>query len=208
MSVRLRVSVYLVCALALAGLVNAALGRRNQAPQQAASNESRKSQVSKPDATGTSCIYDFERGEVPNCLRQAATGQLFVTTEVLKQLHFDSYGLAPVLSPKEGWMYVSRKGKVVIQGVQVMDNGPDSFHDGRVRVVRNNKYGFADRKGQLVIPPAYDGALNFEKGKAKVCNGCVSRCADVDCEHSFFSGGEWFQIDTQGKSVARVKSDN
>ena len=49
-------------------------------------------------------------------------------------------------------MYVSRKGKVVIWGVPVMDNGADSFHDGLVRIVRNGKYGFANRGGEVVIP--------------------------------------------------------
>ena len=66
-----------------------------------------------------------------------------------------------------------------------MDNGPDSFHDGLVRVVRNKKYGFANRKGQLAIPPTYDGAMNFEKGKAKVCKGCESKCAEGDCGHHY-----------------------
>src|SRR5712692_759703 len=185
MSSSLKVSVFLICTLALAGRVHAALDRKNQTPQEAASTESRKSEVNKPDTTGTSCIFDFQRGEIPNCLRQTSTGQLFIAPEALKQLHFDSYGLAPVLSPKEGWMYVRRKGVVVVRGVPTMDNGPDSFHDGLVRVVRNKKYGFANRKGQVAIPPTYDGAMNFEKGKAKVCKGCESKCAEGDCGHHY-----------------------
>jgi len=49
--------------------------------------------------------------------------------------------------------------KVVVQDVASEDNGPASFHDGLVCVVRNKKYGFANRKGQLVIPMTVRGTL-------------------------------------------------
>jgi hypothetical protein len=84
-------------------------------------------------------------------------------------------------------MYLDRKGKVVVEGVASEGNGPASFHDGLVCVVRNKKYTFANRKGQPVIPPIYDGAWNFEKGTARVCKGCESKCfAASGCEHRFF----------------------
>jgi len=117
--------------------------------------------VPSEGATDTTCLFDFERGEVPNCVRESTTGKLFIARQVLKELQFDSYGLAAVLSPKKGWMYVRRTGRVVVTGVPTMDNGADPFHDGLVRTVKNEKYGFANRKGQLVIPPVYDGAMNF-----------------------------------------------
>ncbi|HEY4951618.1 MAG TPA: WG repeat-containing protein [Candidatus Acidoferrales bacterium] len=160
------------------------------------------------DGPATSCLFDFERGDVPDCIRQAADGKRLVSRAVLKLLQFDSYGLAPVLSAKEGWMYVNRTGTVVIIGVPRMDNGADSFHDGLVRVVRNKKYGFANRKGQIVVPANYDGAMNFEKGEAKVCSGCESKCVDHDCEYHVFAGGEWFHINTKGIVVAWIKPEN
>ena len=89
-----------------------------------------------------------------------------------------------------------------------MDNWADTFHDGLVRVVRNEKYGFSNRKGQLVISPVYDGAMNFEDGKAKVCNGCTIKCVEQECEYSVFSGGNWFQINTNGTVVSRIPTEN
>ena len=179
----------IICALALFVFVQGPSSQASATPQ-----------VSAP-VTDTPCLFDFERGEIPNCVRQTATGQLFISPEALRQLHFNSYGLAPVFSPKEGWMYVSRRGIVVIKGVPTMDNGPDTFHDGLVRVIKNGKYGFANSKGQLVVPASYDGALNFEHGKAKVCKGCISKCADTGCEHRTFAGGEWFLVDTRGTPI-------
>ena len=134
-------------------------------------------------------------------MRESATGDFYIAPELLKDLAFDSHGLAAVRSPKEGWMYVSRSGKVVIKGVPVMDNGADSFHDGLVRIVRNGKYGFANRAGQVVIPTIYDGAMNFENGSAAVCKGCQT---SREGEHHFFSGGDWFRINIKGTILARI----
>ena len=36
-----------------------------------------------------------------------------------------------------------------------------------MRFVRDKKYGFANRKGEIVVPPIYDGAMNFENGIAR-----------------------------------------
>jgi hypothetical protein len=65
--------------------------------------------------------------------------------------------------------------KLSLTGVPTFDNGPDEFHDGLVRFVKNHKYGFADRNGKIVIAPRGDGAMPFEKGRAKVCLGCMDK---------------------------------
>jgi hypothetical protein len=173
-------------------------------PKQCAGHAN-SSGVHSEAAIGEPCLFDFELGEVPNCIRQSPTGKLSIAPQYLTQLSFDSHGLAAVLSPKERWMYVDHTGKVVISGVPVMDNGADTFHDGLVRIVKTGKYGFANRRGQAVIPPIYDGALNFEKGRATVCKGCKSKCAGAGWEYHSFAGGEWFQIDTKGTILGRLR---
>ena len=208
MSERRSPLVVLLCAVAFAGLVHGAIVRKSQAQRETLSTQGQHPEPNKAGAPDTSCLYDFERGVIADCIQRAANGELSIRQHVLKQLQFDSYGLAPVRSATDGWMYVSRIGNVVISGVPTMDNWADTFHDGLVRVVRNRKYGFSNRKGQLVISPIYDGAVNFEKGKAKVCNGCISKCADQECEHHDFYGGDWFQINTKGIVVARIQAEN
>jgi WG containing repeat len=155
-------------------------------------------------ADGTPCLFDFERGEVSDCVRKSAKGALTIAPAFLKELSFDAHGFAAVRSPTEGWMYVNRRGRVVITGVPVMDNWADSFHDGLVRIVRNGKYGFANRRGQVVIYPIYDGAMNFEKGGAAVCKGCETKCVGRECEYQIFSGGQWFRISTKGIVLTRL----
>jgi hypothetical protein len=89
-----------------------------------------------------------------------------------------------------------------------MDNWADTFHDGLVRITRNGKYGFSRPDGHLIIPPIYDGAMNFDHGKAKVCQGCISKCVDQECEYRAFSGGHWLEIDTKGTVVSRTRAGN
>ena len=169
----------------------AASARQTSAPHGASSTD---------ESHGIPCLFDPERGEVPDCLHQSREGRLSVAPQIVKQLDFDAYGLAAVRSP-EGWMYVNRSGKVVVASVTVMDNGADSFHDGLVRIVRNGKYGFANRTGRIVIAPIYDGAMDFENGTATVCKSCESKPVG---EYRMFSGGEWFQINTKGMVLRRL----
>jgi hypothetical protein len=147
---------------------------------------------------------DFK--EVSNCVKLSKKGQLFIASQYLRQLSFGKNGLAVVYSKEEGWMYVNRKGRVIISGVAAMDNGADVFQDGLVRFFQDKKWGFADEKGKVIVPAIYDGALNFENGLAKVCNGCRLSCAEPECEHHLFTGGEWFYINTEGKVVKKGMS--
>ncbi|MFZ3201501.1 MAG: WG repeat-containing protein [Candidatus Acidiferrales bacterium] len=215
------VTTFLLLVVAACAMCQDAAAQSSQHPtSDGSATPTGQSDNANKGAAGTPCTFDFERGEVPDCVRENARGELFIASQYVKDLSFDkgssrkncdycmdSQGLAAVLSPKEGWMYVNRKGKVVITGVPVMDNGADWFNDGLVRTVKNGKYGFANSKGQIVIPPIYDGAMNFEKGRAEVCNGCKSKCVS-DCEYHYFAGGEWFQIDTKGNIVARLQPRN
>ena len=147
-----------------------------------------------------SCLFDYERGEVPDCVRMRVDGSRSIAAPYLKELPYGTNGLAGVRGA-DGWMYVNRRGKVVITGVPIFDNGPDQFHEGLVRFVKNQKYGFADRNGKIVIPPRYDGAMPFERGRAKVCLGCVDKCAEHECEHHFFSGGKWLSVNKNGVAL-------
>jgi WG containing repeat len=176
---------------------------RIAAGQEASAQVSKQQTSAVVVPTGSPCLFDVERGEIPNCVGENAKGDLFIAPEFLKELMFDSHGLAVVRSARNGWMYVSRTGKVLIKGVPVMDNWADSFHDGLVRIVSNGKYGFANREGQMVIPPIYDGAMNFENGRAVVCNGCESRPANGEGEYHFFAWGTWFRINTKGRVLGR-----
>lgn len=126
---------------------------------------------------------------------------MFVKTSVLRGLSFTG-GLAPLWSKNWRWMYVNKRGKVVIEGVTKTDNGPDPFQEGLVRVERGGKCGFADQKGTHRVPAVYDGCLGFEHGKARVCVKCKLECAEKECEHHEYKGGDWRCVGPWGARVA------
>ncbi len=155
------------------------------------------------NSQGKSCILpgdDF--AQVENCLHSDKDG-LYIAAPYISQLTFAQNALAVVYAKDEGWMYVNKEGRVIIAGVAPMDNGADIFHDGLVRFSKNKKWGFADEQGNIIIPPVYDGALNFQAGLARVCKGCVEKCVNKNCEQRYFSGGAWFYLNTKGKIVKK-----
>ena len=148
---------------------------------------------------------------------QDGQGNLFVAPDYVKKIRFDSYHLAAIWDdddPHHKFMYVDPKGRVVVRGVPISDNWATEFSDGLVQTVINEKIGFADRHGKIVIGPKYDGADSFRDGYAVVCIGCREACImpdnptgdlESDCEYRTMTGGQWFKINKAGHVVARVR---
>jgi len=179
--------------------------------------DNRREQHEVRTVKANSCMFNGS-GVVPNCILQAGNGNISIAPEVLKQLRFDSHGLAPVFSEddvRHGWMYVNRKGNVVVSGVASFDNWADEFSDGLVRIVVSNKYGFADREGRIIIKPTYDWASPFQHGSTDVCNECREMCmmpggaVEIQsvaggCDHRIRVGGDWFKVDKKGRVVTKL----
>jgi len=78
------------------------------------------------------------------------------------------------------------------------DNGPDYIKDGMFRIKINNKIGFANMQGNIIIKPIYDFALPFENGYAKVNSGGHIK---HDIEYQSIEGGKWGLINTKGQYI-------
>jgi len=66
---------------------------------------------------------------------------------------------------------INEKGETVIRPF-VVDNGPDYFEDGLARFRIDNKFGFFDRTGKIIIGAQFDFAFPFHEGLAAICAGC------------------------------------
>ncbi len=101
--------------------------------------------------------------------------------------------------PKGFGLAYDRKGKILFTPYQ-FDNGPDYFSEGMSRYVNNNKVGFVNRKGEVVIEAKYDFVSSFEYGIARYCNGCYwDRSKDE--EHPPLVGGTWGYINLKGEEL-------
>lgn len=153
-------------------------------------------------AGGLPCWYSDSDGfsEHNDCLERREEESLRVKRVHLTSLNFN--GNLPIIYGKEQrWMYVNTQGKVVVAGVQHVDNGPDNFRNGFVRFERGGKCGYATADGQGTIIPQFDGCESFDEGKARVCNGCRTVPVDSTGEYHELKGGKWFCIDTKGKRI-------
>ncbi|MBK7871524.1 MAG: WG repeat-containing protein [Saprospiraceae bacterium] len=78
------------------------------------------------------------------------------------------------------------------------DNGPDYIVDGLFRIIKNNKIGYANEDGAIIIPPQFECATPFENGKAQVTYNCE---LVKDGEHTKMESDSWFLIDTKGNKI-------
>jgi hypothetical protein len=53
------------------------------------------------------------------------------------------------------------------------------FHDGLAYFEEGGKYGFINKKGDVVIKAQYDSVEAFDKGLARVINGTEAKLIDV-----------------------------
>lgn len=94
---------------------------------------------------------------------------------------------------------IDKKGKVLFE-VYWFDNGPDYIVEGLFRVKQNGKIGFANEKGEIVIPCKYACAFPFENGEAKV----AMECKEVkDGEHTVCESENWIYINKKGNETRK-----
>lgn len=117
----------------------------------------------------------------------------------LKKLKYSAAGLASAWIEHIGWVYVTRGG-IVIPTV-TYENGPDYFQEGMARYRENNRIGFINEKGEVVIPAQFGWAFPFEDGVAVFCEGAT---LVKDGEYTLLEGGRWGAIDRTGKIIIPV----
>ena len=78
------------------------------------------------------------------------------------------------------------------------DNGPDYVKNGLFRIIKNDRIGYANENGIVVIEPKYKCALSFILGKAKVSDSCK---IVISSGQKFYVDAKWYYIDTKGNKI-------
>lgn len=110
--------------------------------------------------------------------------------------------VAILLKSGVGWAGIDRQERVLFRPF-LFDNGPDYPAEGVLRIVdAAGRLGYADSTtGRVVLPPRYEAAWPFARGRALV----GSRCRRVTRgEHWSWDCQEWHYIDHQGAIVAKA----
>lgn len=100
------------------------------------------------------------------------------------------------------WIMINDNGLEMYQ-IYAFGEEPDSFNEGLMRIIRHDKVGFINRKGQVIIPPGYCQATPFFKGKSIVnVNAVKVDKSTTDTQNStLWEGGKWGVIDKKGNVV-------
>lgn len=141
------------------------------------------------------------------------TGRIIVPIQY-NYIEDNSDGLFAVKSRAYTWGFIDEKGKTsipcelgVAHGVDDTDHSGNiefleyeyvsedydydfigQFHDGRALVMKQNKYGYIDKKGNLVIPIKYKIASKFRNGTALVSISDIAHAVYIDTNGKISEG--------------------
>ena len=94
------------------------------------------------------------------------TGEFAIPLQFVHAADF-SCGLARVNMGRAGeWQFIDKTGSIALE--LAFDFVSLHFFEGLVAVLSHGKYGFADKTGNLVIPPQFDQTSGFSEGVAAV----------------------------------------
>lgn len=100
---------------------------------------------------------------------------------------------------EKGVVGINRKGEILFDAFIYGDVQLDQYSEGLVRILQNEKIGYADKTGAIIIKPKYKCAFPFINGKAKVANDCEEIKDELN--HSKWESTCWFYINKNGEII-------
>ncbi len=115
-------------------------------------------------------------------------------------------GLVHPTSGKD-YMAINYKGEELFRVFGLVDGSPDFIGDGLFRIVEgtDNKIGYADTLGNVVIAPQFAYGTPFRYGRAKVAN--TGHWDNSNPEMPEWKSDDWFYIDRTGRRVEGPDGD-
>lgn len=105
----------------------------------------------------------------------------------------DKYQYFAIFSVKgeNGWSAIDINQKILFEvyNTSFGEPSPDELIENKIRIVdENNKIGFADRTGKIIIKPQFEIATTFHRGKAIFGESCDEipwdeHAKEEDCHH-------------------------
>ena len=107
--------------------------------------------------------------------------------------NFDNYVYFAVFGKKgnPGWTAIDAKENILFQvyNTSFGEPSPDYLIENKIRIIDGeNKIGFANEKGQIVIKPQFEIVTSFHNGKAIIGEKCKNvpwkeHAKEEDCQH-------------------------
>ena len=115
------------------------------------------------------------------------------STNYITSFNGDNYQSFAVFGIKgeKGWSAIDINEKILFEvyNTSFGEPTPDEIVENKIRIVdENNKIGFADHNGKIIIKPLFEIATTFHKGKAIIGESCEKipwdeHAKEDDCHH-------------------------
>lgn len=120
-------------------------------------------------------------------IRQLDTSKYYMCFITDQFGYFAIFGLKGI----SGWAAIDADEKVLfkVYNTSFGEPTPDYLVDGKIRIVdENNRIGFANNRGTVIIKPQFEIATSFHKGKAIIGQQCKKvpweeHAKEGDCQH-------------------------
>lgn len=113
------------------------------------------------------------------------------------------YKMAIVQRDDGQWVGIDRNEKILLYPF-IYENGPDFVFEGLFRIVENDKIGFANLNGDIVIAPQFDYADSFKDGLAEFALGGHEEYAYEDVRWAWTGATETGYINKRGQRFIRI----
>lgn len=142
-----------------------------------------------------------------NCRYVDTDGNVMISFGKYYHCYTDTFRNFAFVTGENGIIGINKKEEKLFE-VFIFDNGPDYIVDGAFRIIAENKMGFADTLGNIIVPEIYDFVFPFDNGLALVnIGGHIESVdpSDPNCEYHTWVGGKWGMINKKGKVVKDIK---
>jgi hypothetical protein len=139
---------------------------------------------------GTSCGYINKNGDtiIPMNKYTKCFTDTFRTYAIVYDDKIDSNNIVGI----------NRNGEIIFEAF-LFDNWPDEPSEGLFRIIQNEKIGYANLHGEVIVTPKYKCAWPYKNGKAKVAIDCDEVKDEI--EHITQESKSWFYINKKGEKI-------
>ena len=113
-----------------------------------------------------------------------------------------------LIKNQKGWSAINSKEKILFEVYNQGDEiSPDVLVENKIRIIDlNQKIGFANEKGKIVIKPQFEIVTPFYNGKAIIGENCEeipwnAHGEESDCHHYSIECKKYGYINEKGKIV-------
>ncbi|CAL2104430.1 conserved protein of unknown function [Tenacibaculum sp. 190130A14a] len=128
-------------------------------------------------------------------------GDTIIPTEKYYYCYTDTIkNFGMVLEKGTGKIIGINQNGIELFEIAKIDNGPDYIKNGLFRIIKNNMYGYANKKGEIIIEPKFKCAHPFFMGKAQVSDSCIVKTSS---RQQMFLSNNWYYINSKGNKIEK-----